>query len=118
MTANEITNKMSEQTQVNTANVEVSLQATTEDPKKVEQRKRLAEWGHKNREKLAQEAKAKESEPKPSQVYNIGTVIAVVVLDLLGYYIYESKKGDNSDIKVTLVRSVETQKRTNKFEME
>ena len=34
------------------------------DPKKVKKGKKLAEWSHKNKEKLAQEAKTKESEPK------------------------------------------------------
>ena len=59
---NEITNKMSEQAQVNVANVEVPLQVTMKDPKKVAQGKRLAEWNRKNNEKLAQEAKAQPDE--------------------------------------------------------
>ena len=90
-------------------------------PKKVEQGKGLAEYNQRNKEKLAQEAKAKESEPKLSQTYNIGAVLAVGVLGLLGYYIYQrgSPKGDNNDMKVTLVRCVEvqTRKQANKFEM-
>ena len=41
------------------------------------------------------------------------------MLGFLGYYIYVSKKGDNNDVKVTLVRFVKvpTPKRANKFEM-
>ena len=92
------------------------------DPKKVTASKRLAEWHRSNKEKLAQAAKAQESEPKltPSQAYGVGAVIAVGMFGLLGYYIYQSKKGDNNAIKVTPVRSVEvqTQKCANKFEME
>ena len=60
----------------------------TKNPKKVEQGKRLVEWNLKNKGKLAQVAKAQESEPKLSQAYGIGAVIAVGVLGLLGYYIY------------------------------
>ena len=123
MATNEFTNKMSEQTQVNTTNVEVPLQVT-KDPKKVAAGKRLAEWRHKNKEKLAQEAKAEsneaqKSEPNISQAYGTGAVIAVRVLGLLGYYIYNSKEGDNNDVKVTVrFVDVQTQKRADKFEME
>ena len=108
---------MPEQTQVNTTNVEVPLQVTTKDPKKAEAGKRLAEWRCKNKEKLAQEAKAQPDEAQRSESnlsYGVGGVIAAGVLRLLGYYIYQrGSPGDNNDIKVT---SVET--RANKFEME
>ena len=70
MTTNEITNEMSEQTQVNATNVEEPLQVRMKDPKKVAAGKRLVEFNHRNKEKLSQEAKAKESEPKLSQAYN------------------------------------------------
>ena len=88
------------------------------DPKKVAAGNRLAEWNSKNKENLTQPDEAQESEPKLSQAYSVRAVIAVVVLGLLCYYIYESKKDDNNHIKVTPVRSVETQKSANKFEME
>ena len=114
---------MSEQTQVNSANVEVPLQVMTKDPRKVTAGKGLAEWRC-NKDKLAQAAKTRENEPKltSSQAYGIGTVVAVEVLGLLGYYIYQYRKGDtlkDAD-KVTPIRSVEVQmqKCANKFEME
>ena len=82
------------------------------DPKKVAQGKRLVERNCKNKEKLAQAAKDQESEPKLSQTYGVGVVIAVGAFGLLGYYIYQSllsKKEDNNAAKVTQFRSVEVQ---------
>ena len=106
--------------EVNTTNVEVPLQVTTKDPKKVAASKRLDEWNRNNKEKLAQSAKTQQSEPKltSSQAYGVGAVMAVGVLGLLGYYVYQSRKGDTSKdaTKVTPVRDI--QKRANKFEME
>ena len=65
---NEITNKMAEHTQANTANVEVPLQVTRKDQlKKVAQSKRLIEWNGKNKEKLTQEAKAQPDEAQKSE---------------------------------------------------
>ena len=64
------------------------------DPKKVKQSKRLVEWNHKNKEKLAHAAKDQENETKLSQAYNI---IAVRVSGLLGYYIHQR---DNNATKV------------------
>ena len=89
--------------EVTTTKVEEPVQVTRKDPKKIAAGKRLAEWGRKNREKLAQEAKAKEN--KSNLSYGIGAVIVIRVLGLLGYYIF--KKGDNNAPKVT---SVKTQK--------
>ena len=91
--------------------MEDPLRIMTKYPKKVEQGYRLAEWNHKNKEKLAQETKAQSNEACPDEAqesnlsYGIGTVIVIGMLGLLGYYI--SKKGDKNDIKVI---SVETQK--------
>ena len=120
-----------ENLQVTATKVEEPVQVMTKDPKKVAAGKRLAEWNPNNKEKLTQMAKTQESEPKltSSQAYGIGAVIAVGVLDLLGYwgvrlsgYVYQSRKGDTSKdaIKVTLVKSIEvqTQRQANKFEME
>ena len=91
-------------------NVEVPVRVMTKNPKKVKQGKRLAEWSCKNKEKLVQAVKAKESEPKLSQAYGVGAVIAVGVLSLLGYYIYQrGSPGDNNATKMTPVRSVEVQ---------
>ena len=86
-----------ENNNVTTTKAEVPVQVTTTDPKKVAAGQRLAEWHCRNKEKLAQVAKAQGSEPKLtlSQAYGIGSAKAVRVLGLLGYYIYQSKKGEN-----------------------
>ena len=79
----------------------------------------MAEYSPGNKEKLAQAAKAEENEPKLSQAYSIGAVIAVGVLGLLGYYIYQrGSPGDNNATKVTPVRSVKGRTRANKFELD
>ena len=44
----------------------------------------------KSRERL----KAHKSKSKPSQYYGIGAVIAIGALAVLGYYVYQSKKGN------------------------
>ena len=107
---NGITNKMSERTRVNMTNADEPVHVMTRNPKKVVVGNRLAEWRHKNKEKLAQVAKAEPDEAQESESNlscGVGAVRAVGVLGLLGYYI--SKKGDNNDVKVTPVRSVEVQ---------
>ena len=68
---NEITTKMSSN-EVTTTKVEVPLQVTAKDPKKVAAGKKLAEWNCKNKEKLAQPDETRESEPKLSQAQSIG----------------------------------------------
>ena len=114
---NEITNKMTEQTQVNAPNVKVPLQLTTKYPKKVAQGYRLVEYNRSRKEKLAQVAKAQPDEAQNSEShlsYGVEAGIAVGVLGLLGYYIYQRGiPGDNNNAKVTPVET-----RTNKFEME
>ena len=64
--------------------------------------KRLAEYNHEKREELSK-AQNIETEPKLtlSQYYGIGAIMTVGALGILGYYIYQSKKGDTT--KVTLV---------------
>ena len=94
-------------------------QVTTKDPKKVKAGKRLAEWNHRNIEKLAQLDKAQESEPNLTQACGNEAIIAVGVFGLLGCYIYpRGSPGDKNAIKVTPVRSVEIRTLANKFEME
>ena len=61
---------------------------TTKDPKEVEAGKRLAVHNRKKGEEL----KAQKSEV--SQYYSIGALPAVGVIGGLGYYIYQSKKGE------------------------
>ena len=52
----------------------------------------MAEFNHRNKENLAQAAKAQEGEPKLNQAYSIGAVIAVGVLGLLSHYVSQLKK--------------------------
>ena len=61
----------------------------------VEMVKRLAEYNRKKREDLAKAQKV-ESKPKltSSQYYRVSVFMAIGVLGILGYYIYQSKKGD------------------------
>ena len=76
---------MAEQTQLQ--------QVTMKDPKKVEVGKRLAEYNHRKTEELA---KALRSEPKltSSQYYGTGAIVAIGALGIIGYCVYQSKKGD------------------------
>ena len=64
---------------------------TTKNPKKVEAGKRLAESNHKIREAKKQ---AKLEASGVNQYYGIGAVLALAVIGGLGYYIYQSKKGE------------------------
>ena len=65
---------------------------TTKNPKKVEAGKRLAVHSRRKRE----EKKREEAEKgKVNQYYGIGAVIAVGVIGGLGYYIYQTKKGES-----------------------
>ena len=64
---------------------------TTKNPKKVEAGKRLAESNRKKREAKKQ---AKLEASRVNQYYGIGAVIALGVIGGLGYYIYQSKKGE------------------------
>ena len=67
----------------------------TKELLKVEMGKRLAEYNRKKREDLAKAQKV-ESKPKltSSQYYRVIVFMAIGVLGILGYYIYQSKKGD------------------------
>ena len=64
-----------------------------------------------------------------NQYYGIGTVIAVGVIGGLGYYIYQSKKGEvpNKDLQAPTPRNppqqpcpqvIASQPQTNKFEID
>ena len=57
---------------------------------KVEQGKRLAEWNRKNKEKLAHETKAQKCEANLTY-YGAGAVVAIWVLYVVSYYVYQSK---------------------------
>ena len=91
---------------------------TTKNPKKVEAGKRLAESNHKRREAKKQ---ASGNWRPVNQYYGIGAVIALGVIGGLGYYIYQSKKGEQpqqNDPKPHPQRQAQTQPQINKFEME
>ena len=126
MVVNESTTKengsIKKELAVTPTKVEEPVQVMTKDSKKVAVGKRLAEYNHRKKEELAQESKAQESEPKLtlSQAYGIGAVMAVGVLDFLGYHIYQSKKGDNNATKVKScsIRRSSGPKTCNKFEVE
>ena len=64
-------------------------QVTMKDPKKVEQGRRLAEWNCRKREENVQLAKA-QSESNITY-YGAGGVVAIGVLGVIGYYVYQSK---------------------------
>ena len=92
--------------------VQQEQRVTTKDPKKVEAGKRLAAHNHKKREEL----KVQKSEV--SQYYGIGAVLAVGVIGGLGYYIYQSKKGEVSIVPHHHHQPPQQPPQTNKFEME
>ena len=74
-------------------------QVTIKDSKKVDVGKRLVEYNHRKKEQLAK-AEEIESEPKLtwSQYYGTGAIVAIRALGILGYYVYESKKGDTPKV--------------------
>ena len=93
---------------------------TTKNPKKVEQGKRLAEHNHKKREEQRKEqAKLEKTASGVSQYYGIGAVIALGVIGGLGYYIYQTKKGEQpSNPKQNNPKPhPKVQAQTNKFEI-
>ena len=100
---------MSEQIQLNTTKVEEPVQVMTKNPKKDEQGKRLTEYNRRKTEELAQKSKAQESEPNLTQAYGIEVVIAVGVLGLLDYLIYQNLSKKDNIAKVNPIRSVEVQ---------
>ena len=64
---------------------------TTKNPKEVEAGKRVAESNHKKREAKKQ---VKMEASGVNQYCGIGAVLALGVIGGLGYYIYQSKKGE------------------------
>ena len=93
-------------------------QVTTKDPKKVKAGKRLAAINHKKREEQAQLEK---TASRVNQYYGIGTVIALRVIGGLGYYIYQSRKGQVPDRALqppAPPQQPSSCSKTNKFEMD
>ena len=92
---------------------------TTKDPKKVEVGKRLAAHNRKKRELKAQSEAASVAQSRVSQYYGIGAVLAVGVVGGLGYYIYQSKKGEVSIVPHYQPPQQPSQhSQANKFEMD
>ena len=100
-------------------------QVTTKNPKKVEAGKRLAAHNHRRREEQTKEqAKLEKTASGVNQYYGIGAVIALGVIGGLGYYIYQTKKGEqpssNPQENNPKLRpqAIAAQPQTNKFEMD
>ena len=90
---------------------------TTKNPKKVEAGKRLAESNCKKREAKKREEQSKLEKSRVNQYYGIGAVLALGVIGGLGYYIYQSKKGEQPQ-RNNPKPHPQTQPQTNKFEMD
>ena len=91
-------------------------QVTTKNPKKVEAGKRLAESNCKKREAKKRE-QVKLEASGVNQYYEIGAVIALGVIGGLGYYIYQTKKGEQPQQNNPKPHP-QMQPQTNKFEMD
>ena len=79
-------------------------------PKESKAGKRLAESNHKKKE-VKKQAKLEAS--GVNQYYGIGAVLALGVIGGLGYYIYQTKKGEQRNNP-----KPHPQPQTNKFEMD
>ena len=89
---------------------------TTKNPKKVEAGKRLAESNRKKREAKKQSKLEKSGHWRlVNQYYGIGAVLALGVIGGLGYYIYQTKKGEQPQRNNP---KPHPQLQTNKFEMD
>ena len=85
---------------------------TTKNPKKVEAGKRLAESNHKKREAKKQ---VKLETSKVNQYYGIKAVLALGVIDGLGYYNYRTKRVEQQNNPKP---HPQMQPQINKFEMD
>ena len=90
---------------------------TTKNPKKVEAGKRLAESNHKKREAKKREERVKLEASGANQYYGIGAVLTLGVIGGLGYYIYQTKKGEQPQQNNPKPHP-QMQLQTNKFEMD
>ena len=90
---------------------------TTKHPKKVEAGKRLAESNHKKREAKKREEQVKLGASGVNQYYGIGAVLALRVICGLGYYICQTKKGEQPQQNNPKPHP-QAQPQTNKFEMD
>ena len=88
-------------------------QVTTKDPKKVEAGKRLAAINRKKREAKKREEQAQLERIGVNQYYGFSAILALGVIGGLGYYIYQTKKGEQPS---NLQRNDPL--KTNKFDMD
>ena len=79
--------------QVTTKEPQQVQRVTTKNPKKVEAGKRLPAHNCRKREELKAQAESR-AKSELNQYYSIKAVIAARVIGGLGYYIYQTKKGD------------------------
>ena len=108
----QITKKPQRVTKRTTRRSRTSATSNYKNPKKVEAGKRLAESSRKKRE----EKKQVQLEARGvNQYYGIGAVLALGVMGGLGYYIYQTKKGEQQNNPKP---HPQTQPQSNKFEME
>ena len=70
---------------------------------------------HRKREEKKAQSKA-QAQSRVNQYYGIGAVLAVGVIGGLGYYIYQTKKGEVVPLNLTVSQQPRCQ--TNKFEMD
>ena len=68
-------------------------QVTTKNLNKVKAGKRLAKNNHRKREEKKAKREEQAQKSKLNQYYGIGVMLAVGVIGGLGYYIYQTKKG-------------------------
>ena len=89
-------------------------QVTTKDPKKVEAGKRLAEW---NRRKREENAKA---QSESNITYGARAVVAIGVLGVIDYYVYQSKTPKENPVNQPKETPVQRPKETpaNKFNLD
>ena len=93
-------------------------QVTTKDPKKVKAGTRLSEHNHRKREEHAQLAKT-QSESNITY-YGAGVVVAIGVLGVIGYYVYQSKTPKETPVHQSKEAQAQRPKETpaNKFLMD
>ena len=91
-------------------------QVTTKNPNKVKVGKRLAEYDCRKREEKKIQSEASRG---VNQYYGIGAVTAVGVIGGLGYYIYQTKKGEEVNMPCNpTVSQPSARPQSNKFEMD
>ena len=96
--------------------VEQVQQVAMKDPKKVEAGKRLAKHNHRNRKEL----KAQRERETKLTYYGAGAVVAIGVLGVIGYCIYQSKTPKETPVNQPKEAPVNQPKETpaNKFDMD